>query len=274
MRLGVSNSQRFKQLIDLAVAVGEFVEMDANLVEQREVQIGQRSRFAEADVASAFHTAGRSGGAIAVLLGAAWLATLTVANVAAQSQLPDWMRGRGMAIYLMVFAGAMSAGSLVWGWLADQMSVRMALLAAGGVGVLFLLLAWRRPLPEVPPDLTPAMHWWPDPYVAQAIAPDRGPVLVSIEYQVAGAGAGEFLALLRELAQERLRDGAYQWAVYEDVSAPGRYVETFLVTSWEEHQRQYTRISHDDALREAAVTRFHAGPAAPLVRHLVAPERG
>ena len=215
-----------------------------------------------------------SAGAIAVLLGAAWLATLTVANVAAQSQLPDWMRGRGMAIYLMVFAGAMAVGSPVWGWVADRMSVRMALLAAGGVGVLFLLLAWRRPLPEVPPDLTPAMHWWPDPYVAQAIAPDRGPVLVSIEYQVASAGASEFLALLRELSQERLRNGAYQWAVYEDVTAPGRYVETFLVTSWEEHQRQYTRISHDDALREATVTRFHAGPAAPLVRHLVALERG
>ncbi len=215
-----------------------------------------------------------SAGAIAVLLGAAWLATLTVANVAAQSQLPDWMRGRGMAIYLMMFAGAMSVGSPAWGWVADQLSVRMALLAAGGVGVLFLLLALRRPLPEAPPDLTPAMHWWPDPHVAQAIAPDRGPVLVSIEYQIAAAAAVEFTALLRELSQERLRDGAYQWAVYEDVSAPGRYVETFLVTSWEEHQRQYTRISHDDALREAVVSRFHTGPAAPLVRHLVAPERG
>ena len=213
-----------------------------------------------------------SAGACAVLLGASWLATLTMANVAAQSQLPDWMRGRGMAIYLMVFAAAMSLGSPAWGWIADQSSVRVALLAAGGVGVLFLLLTLRRPLPEVAPDLTQAMHWWPDPHVAQSIAPDRGPVLVSIEYRVTSADAAPFLALLHELSQERLRTGAYQWAVYEDVASPGRFVETFLVTSWAEHQRQYTRISHDDALREAALTRFHTGPAPPLVRHLVALE--
>jgi hypothetical protein len=61
--------------------------------------------------------------------------------------------------------------------------------------------------------------------------------------------------------------------VYEDVTEPGRYVETFLVTSWEAHQRQYRRITRDDARREALVARFHTGTAAPVVRHLVAPER-
>ena len=31
--------------------------------------------------------------------------------------LPDWVRGRGLA-YIMVFSGAMSVGSTLWGQLA------------------------------------------------------------------------------------------------------------------------------------------------------------
>jgi MFS family permease len=86
--------------------------------------------------------------AAAVLAGAAWLVALTVANVAAQALLADPMRGRGMAFYLMVFGGAMSAGSLCWALLADQASVRVALGVAAAAGLAGLVLGWRRPLPE------------------------------------------------------------------------------------------------------------------------------
>ena len=213
-------------------------------------------------------------GAAAVLAGAAWLAGLTVANVVTQAQLPDWMRGRGMAIYLMVFAGAMTVGSLAWAWVADQTSVRHALAGAALVGVALLLAIWRSPLPDLPPDLTPALHWWPEPYVHEAVAATRGPVLVSIEYSIDPAASAEFLALLRALSGERLRAGAYQWGVFEDVAQPGRYVETFLLASWEDQGLQYHRLSHDDAQREAGVTRFHKGSQAPMVTYLVAPEAG
>ena len=87
--------------------------------------------------------------AVAVLAGAAWLAALTVANVAAQSLLSDAMRGRGMALYLMMFGGAMTAGSLVWALVADQVSVRLALYSASAAGLAGLALGWRRPLPGV-----------------------------------------------------------------------------------------------------------------------------
>ncbi len=209
--------------------------------------------------------------AIAVAIGAAWLAGLTVANVSAQAHLPDWMRGRGMAIYLMVFAGAMTVGSLVWGWVADHATTRHALGAAAACAALGVVAFSRTPLPDQPPDLTPALHWWPEPQVHEAVAPGRGPVLVSIEYDVDPAHRQAFLGLLRDLSLERLRDGAYQWGVFEDVARPGRHVETFLLSSWDEQQRLYHRISRDDAHREAMVARFHRGPVPPEVRFLVAP---
>lgn len=212
--------------------------------------------------------------AVMALAGAAWIAVLTTANVTAQTQLPNWVRGRGLALYLTVFYGAMTLGSFVWGQVADRASVPAALLAAAGLGVLAALLAWRKPLPEVEPDLTPSMHW-PEPAVSPAIAEsltqDRGPVLVTVEYRVSPQRATDFLSAIRSFSAERLRDGAYQWGVFEDVANPGRYLEHFLVPSWLEHERQHHRVSRADADLQDRVREFHLGPNAPQVQHFVAP---
>jgi MFS family permease len=208
---------------------------------------------------------------VMALAGAGWIGVLTTANVAAQTHLPNWVRGRGLAIYLTVFYGAMAGGSFLWGTLADIASVRGALIGAAALGGAALALALWKPLPEGEPDLTPSMHW-PEPALGQHVGPaDRGPVLVTVEY-VVDAGAREaFLAALHGFADERLRDGAYQWGVYEDVEQPGRFVESFLVASWEEHLRQHHRVSRADAELQQRVRRFHLGPDAPRVRHFIAP---
>lgn len=211
---------------------------------------------------------------VMVIAGAAWISVLTTANVTAQTQLPNWVRGRGLAVYLTVFYGAMALGSMLWGWLADRSSVPVALWCAAALGGGALLLAWWKPLPEGEPDLTPSMHW-PEPALSPAMAAslgeDRGPVLISIDYQVAPDSSRAFLAALRQFSLERLRDGAYQWGVYEDVATPGHYIESFLVPSWQEHERQHHRVSRTDADLQAQVQRFHVGTQPPRVRHFIAP---
>ncbi len=52
---------------------------------------------------------------VLLFLGGAWITALTTLNGTAQSVLPNWVRGRGLAVYLTVFNGAMTAGSLGWG---------------------------------------------------------------------------------------------------------------------------------------------------------------
>ena len=209
--------------------------------------------------------------------GAAWIAVLTTANVTAQTHLPNWVRGRGLAVYLTVFYGAMTLGSFVWGQVADRSSVPAALLAAAGVGLLALLIAWRRPLPPGQPDLTPSMHW-PEPALSEEMAltltQDRGPVLITVEYRIEREATPAFLAALDGFAEERLRDGAYQWGVYEDVADAGRFIESFLVPSWLEHERQHHRVSHHDAALQARVRAFHRGPEGPRVQHFIAPHSG
>jgi hypothetical protein len=67
---------------------------------------------------------------------------------------------------------------------------------------------------------------------------DRGPVLKIVEYQVRPDDRGPFLEALDRLGSERRRDGAFEWAVFEDLSPEGRFLETFKLDSWVEHLRQ------------------------------------
>jgi predicted MFS family arabinose efflux permease/quinol monooxygenase YgiN len=212
--------------------------------------------------------------AVLALAGAAWIAVLTTANVAAQTSLPNWVRGRGLALYLTLFYGAMAAGSLAWGALADALGVRAALACAALAGALGLLVAWRRPVSELEPDLRPAMHW-PEPVLDDAHAADRrGPVMVTVEYLVEPAQRDAFLAALHAFAPERLRDGALQWDVFEDAAQPGRFVEMFLLPSWDDHLRQHARVSQADAALQRVVQGFPRGAAAPKVEHWIGQRSG
>ena len=50
-----------------------------------------------------------------IIAGFSWLITLSTLMVSAQTALPDWVRARGLALYLTVFSGSMALGSLIWG---------------------------------------------------------------------------------------------------------------------------------------------------------------
>lgn len=207
-------------------------------------------------------------------LGAAWISALTTLNGAAQAILPNWVRGRALAVYLTVFNGAMTAGSLAWGAIAELLGVPATLLVGAAglvvVGVVFHIVK----LPAGEADLVASNHW-PEPLTASPIDNDRGPVLITIEYRVDPADRQGFTSALYRLSSERRRDGAYGWGVTEDTADAEIMVEWFFVESWAEHLRQHRRVSKADADLQQEVRKFHRGDAAPLVRHLltVGPER-
>jgi predicted MFS family arabinose efflux permease len=66
-----------------------------------------------------------------VAAGMAWSATVSTLNAAAQLAFPASIRARTLSIYLFVMAGGYTAGSLVWGRIADWAGVQVALAAAG-----------------------------------------------------------------------------------------------------------------------------------------------
>jgi MFS family permease len=207
-----------------------------------------------------------------LFLGSAWITALTTLNGTAQSILPNWVRGRGLAVYLTVFNGAMTAGSIGWGAVGEAVGIQGTLLI-GAAGLLVAgLIMHRLKLPTGDADLVASNHW-PEPLVAEPVANDRGPVLILIEYHVEKQHRNAFLHALKELSQERRRDGAYGWGVTEDSADPEKLVEWFMVESWAEHLRQHKRVSNADADLQGKVLAYHSGSNRPVVRHFLAINR-
>lgn len=201
-----------------------------------------------------------------LLAGAAWITVLTTLNGSAQTVLPNWVRGRGLALYLTAFFGAMTLGSAIWGQVAGAFGLGTALLAAALACALLALIGHRLPLPEGEADLTPSLHW-PEPAVAASVEPDGGPVMVRIEYRVTPERHAEFRAAMEPLRRLRRRDGAQDWGLMFDLEDPGRVSEWFLVASWREHLRQHGRIAAADRAVQERVRALHQGPEPPRVEH-------
>jgi hypothetical protein len=204
--------------------------------------------------------------------GFAWIAMMSSLNGGAQASSPAWVKARALAIYLLVFQGAMTAGSTLWGALAGRIGIAATLeTAAATLAMATLLLAWRFPLGKAAAlDLNPSMHW-PAPLVDSEPGLDSGPVLVTIEYRIDPARLQEFALAMQAMRRIRRRDGAISWGMYEDAAIPGAVVESFVVESWLEHLRQHDRATKADREHQDAARAFHIGDAPPIVRHLITP---
>ena len=144
-----------------------------------------------------------------IIAGMSWIGVLAKFNVSAQVALPDWVRGRGLAMYVTVFFGTMTIGSALWGEIAGTAGLPLThfIAAAGALLAIPLTAHWKLQT-GAGIDLTPSMHW-PQPIVTEAVEVDAGPVMVTVEYRIAATDREEFLAALERLAHERKRDGAY-----------------------------------------------------------------
>jgi MFS family permease len=212
---------------------------------------------------------GATGLTASFIAGVSWIAVLASLNVSAQIALPEWVRGRGLALYMTVVFGAMTLGSAIWGGVAGLfgLPVTHCIAAAGALAVIPLTRRWKLQTAEGL-DLAPSLHW-PAPITTRDVEHDRGPVLVTVEYRIDPDNREAFLVELYKLARERRRDGAYAWGAFEDAAEEGRFVETFLVESWLEHLRQHERVTNADRILQDSVSRFHVAEA-PKVSHLIA----
>ena len=207
------------------------------------------------------------------LFGLSWILVLSTLNVSAQLALPDWVRARGLAVYLMTFSGSMSLGAAFWGWLADAASIQTAMLGAAIGALLFIAFAYRFELQQGEHlDLSPS-HYWPEPVTHHDIQHDAGPVLVQVSYRIEETDRAAFLEALYALRASRKRNGAYRWGIYEDTRQPGVYVEYYLEETWAEHLRHHDRLPHADTPLQETVLTFLTDGRPPRVQSFLAAHR-
>ena len=210
--------------------------------------------------------------AASLLAGASWVVMMATLFVSAQVALPEWVRGRGLAVFLTVYFGAMTLGSAAWGAIANLSGLSFALYLSGACALIGMVLTWRWKLQTgAALNLSPSMDWKAPAFVHK-VEDNQGPILMIVEYKIDPKDSAPFLALMQQIGSERKRDGAYAWHVFDDPNEPGRIIETALVHSLLELEYRSLRMTKADQLIEERARAFLQDPPKPS--YFVASKRG
>ena len=201
------------------------------------------------------------------LAGAGWIVSMSTFNVCVQLDSPRWAVARTISIYQAAMFGSLALGSWIVGMVADRSSVGEALLAAAALQLLSVLAGLRWPLEaDGSTDLEPFTRWR-EPNLALPVESVSGPVAILIEYRIEPANQTPFLAAMKERRRIRLRDGARDWSLAQDVSHPALWIERFRVSNWAAYIRYHERRTKADTGISETIRALSIGE--PTVHRLI-----
>ena len=194
--------------------------------------------------------------AMMLLAGFGWMAVNATISTVVQTCAANWVRARVASVYVLTLMGAMAAGGVLWGALAEYVGLAQSLLLATLLLVAGLLLTRKGQFElgqEADFALVPLTE---KPLPTGPVAHADGPVLVEIAYQVSVAQREDFLAAVYAVGKARRRNGAQNWRLYRDMAEPQLYVERFSVESWLDYLRQQVRVTRADHAQERLIERY------------------
>lgn len=201
--------------------------------------------------------------------GASWVLALSTFNVTVQLSTPRWVVARALSLYQMAAFGGMALGSWLWGVIAEQGDIRMALFVAAAAMLACAALGLWLPLAKLTDLNLDPLRPLREPATAVPVQPRTGPVVVTIEYVIREADVPEFLGAMAERRRIRRRDGARNWRVLRDLADPEVWIERYESPTWLDYIRHNSRLTHDDAAVPEQLRALHRGPAPPRVRRMI-----
>ncbi|AGW90157.1 MFS transporter [Cupriavidus sp. DF5525] len=192
----------------------------------------------------------------AFVAGVAWVCVLAGVSAGIQSSAPPWVRARAVSMNLVASQASLAIGSALWGWLASEAGIRMA-LAASAVGLLVFYLLTSRFRAEMgaEADVMLRSHA-PDLVIAVEPLPTDGPVLIQVEYRIDRQHLKAFLRAIEAVGPTRRRNGATSWRVFLDLEEQDRVVERYVVASWADYLRHRARMTLADIQLQDSARQF------------------
>lgn len=197
--------------------------------------------------------------------GACWIAALTEYNANVQILVPDWVKGRALALYQTALYAGLAIGSFLWGHLAETMSVPGAILAAAIVMGISTFLLYHSQFPQVDSGGLRLVTRGKTMPPAVAFDHERGDVVMSIEYVIPVERAAQFMALAEPLRHLRLRNGGRYWGLFRDLRDETLWREVLLIESWLQHLRMLDRMTLADKALIDRARELHEGDTPPRV---------
>lgn len=184
--------------------------------------------------------------AIALALGGAgWVVTWTGLDVSVQLASPRWVVGRTLSIHYALSSGGIAAGSWLWGTVAENYSLTLALevsavalVMVAATGLLMPIRQWQ--------DSDQDPFGFETPQLALDLKPRSGPIVVKIEYSIPEANVEAFLDRMQERRRVQSRVGARHWNLQRDLQDPSLWTETFRAPTWMDYLRLNHRLTTAD----------------------------
>ena len=206
--------------------------------------------------------------------GACWVLKLSLLNVTVQLSTPRWVVGRALSIYQTANFGGMALGSWLWGLVANAYGPTIGLIASGVAMTAGAAIGLRFALPEfVSLDLNP-LNQFKEPVLDLDLQPRSGPIMVTVEYEIAEEDVPAFLAAMAERRRIRIRDGARHWTLLRDLEHANRWIETYHVPTWIEYIRHNERRTQADAAITEELYALHQGKERPRAHRMIERQTG
>jgi len=186
-------------------------------------------------------------GLVLISSGISWTIMLTVCNVAVQTAAPRWVTGRLVAAFQTATSGGIACGAWVWGHLAADGSVQIALFASAGATIATVVLGRVLRLPGANESNNEQVRQG-DPEVSLDLTGRSGPIVVEIEYQVAMDDAREFYRRMTAVRSVRMRNGAFEWSIARHISDPEIWIERYSCPTWHDYLRQRDRNTAEEVV--------------------------
>lgn len=206
---------------------------------------------------------------VIMVAGAATLAIVSTVMTVLQLVLPSWIRGRGVALFLLSVQGSFAVGALIWGGLAEQTSLQTALVWAGLTMAVsaFLVLPLRlKRYMDVDTDTATLLA---DPPTVTSVHDDDGPILLTARWQIDPTRRDDFVAAMEPVRRALKRQGALSFRLVEDVEQPGHMLESFTMATWSEYQRLPHRATMADKEIQVALVDAAGSEVPALTAHRV-----
>ncbi|AQZ53387.1 MULTISPECIES: MFS transporter [Martelella] len=201
--------------------------------------------------------------------GACWVMALSLFNTVVQLTTPRWVVGRALSLYQTAAFGGMAGGSWLWGYVAENLTITHAFLAAAGVAAFGAAVGFVFKMPAFESLNLDPLNRFRTPEPALGLVARSGPIVVETRFVIAAEDTQEFLRLMVERRRIRLRDGARKWALMRDIEEPDVWFETYHAPTWVDYVRHNQRRTQADADNFDRLRELHREDGMPRVRRMI-----
>jgi MFS family permease len=204
-----------------------------------------------------------------LVAGGANILTIALFNVSVQLAAPRWVTARAVSLFSSALTGGIALGAWIWGTVANDWSVDVALYASGLALACMPLLGFFLPLPEASEADVEPFELHNEPEVGMALTRRSGPVIIEIDYDVDPDQAREFYDVMLKVQRTRLRNGGFNWSISRDIADPALWTERYQCPTWGDYLHMRERFTQADKAAQMDARAFDRKADEVRVRRLL-----